>query len=138
MPRSTRADEAFGIYHALNRGNLRATIFHKEGDRPVPFELSKNIDKTPKSSVPVLSARKPWFPQGFSHLQPIALAFRGYPCMSMPAGAAPIEIVVSCAALVLGESSRESPESSPNPRFPREKMWFCSGGAGFELVEFES
>ena len=30
MPRSPRADEAGGLYHALNRGNLRATIFHKE------------------------------------------------------------------------------------------------------------
>ena len=26
MPRPPRADEALGIYHALNRGNLRATI----------------------------------------------------------------------------------------------------------------
>jgi hypothetical protein len=40
-----------------------------------PFELSKNIGNTPKSSVPVLSAQKPWFPQGFSHFLPIALAF---------------------------------------------------------------
>jgi putative transposase len=32
MPRSPRADEAGGLYHALNRGNLRATIFHKDGD----------------------------------------------------------------------------------------------------------
>ena len=32
MPRGPRADEAGGIYHALNRGNLRATIFHKEAD----------------------------------------------------------------------------------------------------------
>ena len=32
MPRPPRADEAFGIYHVLNRGNLRATIFHKEDD----------------------------------------------------------------------------------------------------------
>ncbi|MEQ1829557.1 MAG: transposase, partial [Pirellula sp.] len=37
MPRPQRADEALGIYHALNRGNLRATIFHKEGDY-VAFE----------------------------------------------------------------------------------------------------
>jgi hypothetical protein len=36
------------------------------------------------------------------------------------------------------ESSRESPESSPNPRLSRENMWFCSGGAGFELGKFES
>ena len=39
------------------------------------FELSKNIGKTLKSSVPVLSAAKPWFSQGFSHIWPIALAF---------------------------------------------------------------
>ncbi len=32
MPRPPRADEAGGLYHALNRGNLRANIFHKEAD----------------------------------------------------------------------------------------------------------
>jgi len=32
MPRAPRADEAGGLYHALNRGNLRAEIFHKEED----------------------------------------------------------------------------------------------------------
>ena len=32
MPRPPRADEAGGLYHALNRGNLRATIFHKDED----------------------------------------------------------------------------------------------------------
>jgi putative transposase len=32
-----RAHEAGGLYHALNRGNLRATIFHKVGDY-VAFE----------------------------------------------------------------------------------------------------
>ena len=37
MPRPPRADDAIGIYHALNRGNLRATIFHKEADY-VAFE----------------------------------------------------------------------------------------------------
>jgi hypothetical protein len=58
--------------------------------------------------------------------------------MSMPAGAAPGEIIVLCDALDPGESSRESLESSPNPRFSRENGWFCSGGTGFELVEFES
>ena len=30
MPRLRRADEAGGLYHALNRGNLRADIFKKE------------------------------------------------------------------------------------------------------------
>ena len=29
MPRSPRADEAGGFYHALKRGNLRVTIFHR-------------------------------------------------------------------------------------------------------------
>jgi hypothetical protein len=46
--------------------------------------------------------------------------------------------VVLCAALPPGESSSESPESSSNPRFFGENGWFCSGGAGFELLEFES
>ena len=32
VPRSPRADEAGGLYHALNRANLRATIFHNEED----------------------------------------------------------------------------------------------------------
>jgi putative transposase len=32
MPRPPRADEAGGLYHALNRGNLRADIFHDEDD----------------------------------------------------------------------------------------------------------
>jgi len=32
MPRQPRADEAGMIYHALNRGNRRQTIFHKDED----------------------------------------------------------------------------------------------------------
>lgn len=32
MPRTLRADEAGGLYHALNRGNSRAAIFCKEAD----------------------------------------------------------------------------------------------------------
>ena len=32
MLRPPRADEAGGVYHVLNRGNLRATIFHKNAD----------------------------------------------------------------------------------------------------------
>ena len=39
MPRPPRADEAGGLYHTLNRGNLRASIFHKEGD----FEAFEQI-----------------------------------------------------------------------------------------------
>ena len=37
MPRPLRADEAGGIYHALNRGNARQEIFHKVEDY-VAFE----------------------------------------------------------------------------------------------------
>lgn len=46
MPRPPRADEAFGIYHVLNRGNLRATIFHKDGDY-IAFEkiLSEGLER---------------------------------------------------------------------------------------------
>ena len=32
MPRPPRADESGAIYHALNRGNARQTIFHKAED----------------------------------------------------------------------------------------------------------
>lgn len=32
MPRQKRADEAGSIYHALNRGNARQKIFHKDED----------------------------------------------------------------------------------------------------------
>ncbi len=32
MPRAPRADEAGGLYHALNRGNARNEIFHKHED----------------------------------------------------------------------------------------------------------
>ena len=32
MPRPPRANEAGGIYHVLNRGNARSTIFHKDDD----------------------------------------------------------------------------------------------------------
>jgi putative transposase len=39
MGRPRRADEAGGIYHALNRGNARGTIFHK----PEDFEAFERI-----------------------------------------------------------------------------------------------
>ena len=39
MPRPPRADAAGGLYHALNRGNSRAEIFHKEAD----FEAFERI-----------------------------------------------------------------------------------------------
>jgi hypothetical protein len=48
------------------------------------FELFKNIGKTPKSSASVLSAQKPLFSQGFSHIGPIAWAsvpIHACPCL---------------------------------------------------------
>ena len=46
MPRPPRADEAGGLYHALNRGNLRATIFQKEGDYLAFLNiLAKGLDR---------------------------------------------------------------------------------------------
>ena len=39
MPRPKRADEAGGLYHALNRGNARAAVFHKDAD----FEAFERI-----------------------------------------------------------------------------------------------
>ena len=39
MPRPPRADEAGGLYHALNRGNARAPIFRKDAD----FEAFERI-----------------------------------------------------------------------------------------------
>ncbi|TWU38792.1 hypothetical protein Q31b_38700 [Novipirellula aureliae] len=32
MPRPPRADDASGICHVLNRGNLKAEIFYKDAD----------------------------------------------------------------------------------------------------------
>lgn len=45
MPRPRRADEGGAIYHALNRGNARSPIFHKEGDY-LAFEqiLAEGLD----------------------------------------------------------------------------------------------
>ena len=46
MPRPLRADEAGGLYPVLNRGNLRATLFHKDADfeafERIPYEVLQN------------------------------------------------------------------------------------------------
>ena len=71
---------------------------------------------------------------GFFAYRANCFGFPAYPCLSMPAGAAS-----SCALpcpLVSRLVSRQSRLGTT--RFSRENMWFCSGGAGFELVEFES
>ncbi|MFK8115212.1 MAG: hypothetical protein AB8B91_23625 [Rubripirellula sp.] len=39
MPRQPRDDQAGQIYHALNRGNQRQTLFHKADDF-IAFELN--------------------------------------------------------------------------------------------------
>jgi putative transposase len=46
MPRPPRADDAGGLYHVLNRGNTRATIFHQEADYEA-FEriLAEGLDR---------------------------------------------------------------------------------------------
>ena len=81
--------------------------------------------------------KKPGFPKVFAYWAN-CFGFPAYLCMSVPSGAAPGEIIVSCAALEPGASLCESPESSPKPRFSRGKMLFYSGCAGFELGKFES
>ena len=80
-------------------------------------------------SCPLRSKTK-GFPRGFR----ISGQLLWLSCLSMHVHACRCRVVL-CAALPPGESSSESPESSQNPRFSRENMLFCSGGAGFELSE---
>lgn len=48
MPRQKRADEAGVIYHALNRGNARQTIFHKDEDYEAFVRvLAEGLEKYP-------------------------------------------------------------------------------------------
>lgn len=48
MPRQKRVDEAGIIYHALNRGNARQTIFHKaEDDEAFIRVLAEGLEKYP-------------------------------------------------------------------------------------------
>ena len=44
MPRPPRADEAGGLYHALNRGNARTTIFRKDADYEACVPVSREIE----------------------------------------------------------------------------------------------
>jgi putative transposase len=48
MPRPKRADEANGIYHALNRGNARTKLFKKTADYEA-FEriLAEGLERYP-------------------------------------------------------------------------------------------
>ena len=58
MPRSRRADEASGIYHALNRGNARSDIFFKDGDYEV-FErvVAEGLEQYPVDLIAYLQPR---------------------------------------------------------------------------------
>ncbi len=48
MPRQKRADEAGAIYHALNRGNRRQTLFHKDEDYEAFHRvLQEGLEKYP-------------------------------------------------------------------------------------------
>lgn len=60
MPRPPRADEAGGLYHALNRGNLRADIFKQEVDfvgfEQILFEGPGHVYQQRYKSFPVQNA----------------------------------------------------------------------------------
>ena len=106
----------------------------QSGSFQVPLELfQEHWENTQKFGSCPLRSKTLVFPGFFASW---ANCF-GFLCLSMHVHACRC-CVVLCAALDPGESSSESPESSPNPRFSRENMLFCSGGAGFELGEFES
>ena len=48
MPRQKRADEAGVIYHALNRGNARQQIFHKQEDYEAFLRVvAEGLDRYP-------------------------------------------------------------------------------------------
>jgi putative transposase len=48
MPRTARASKGGYIYHVLNRGNARQTVFHKDGDYAAFFKLLREAsERTP-------------------------------------------------------------------------------------------
>jgi hypothetical protein len=105
---------------------------HLAKEKPLS-NSSKTQGKHPKVRFLSSALKNPGFPRVFR----ISGQLLWLSCLSMHVHACRC-CVVLCAALPPGESSSESPESSSNPRFSRENLLFCSGGAGFELVEFES
>ena len=125
----TEAGNVGTTEHTEARGNRLRVVFRGrvEGE----WYLSnhhKTLGKRPKVRFLSSPLKNPGFPRVFR----ISGQFLWLSCLSMHVHACRC-CVVLCAALDPGESSSESPESSPNPRFSRENMWFCSGGAGFEL-----
>ncbi|TWT91946.1 hypothetical protein [Stieleria varia] len=61
MPRPPRADEAGGLYHALNRGNLRATIFHKDADYAAFEWVQKKVAGVQKKVAGLFFASRSMF-----------------------------------------------------------------------------
>ncbi len=59
MSRPPRADEANGLYHALNRGNTRATMFHQEDD----YEAFQRIraDELSRHAMPASAGNRTHF-----------------------------------------------------------------------------
>ena len=51
MPRPPRADEANGLYHALNRGNGRARIFRKQADYEAFERITRRGDKETSKGI---------------------------------------------------------------------------------------
>ena len=99
----------------------------------VSLELFQKHWKTSKSSVPVLSAAKPWFSQGFSHFWAVPLEFcsaHATPCMAPAAlffaSRTQIRVVFRVARVVKTLGFCMSP------------VWYRSTpveAVGFELVE---
>jgi hypothetical protein len=148
-PRNTPNTRKQGVWEPRNTPNTRKQeitdcgLFLGGESREIGTfrTLQKHRENTQKFGSCPLRSKTLVFP-GFFAYWANCFGFPAYPCMSMPAGAAPGEIIVLCAALdptnISVSRASESPESSHNPRFSRENMWFCSGGAGFELGKFES
>ena len=107
----------------------------------VPFELQKTLGKHQKVRFLSSPLVNPGFPRVFrisGQFLWLSVPIHACPCLQV----LPLEKSSSCAALdptnISVSRASESPESSHKPRFSWENMWFCSGGAGFELGEFES
>jgi hypothetical protein len=92
-PRNTPNTRKQGVWEPRNTPNTRkqeitdcGLFLGGESRELVPFELFRNTGKTCKSSVPVLSAQKPWFSQGFWHFGEVPLAFlpiHACPCLQV-------------------------------------------------------
>jgi hypothetical protein len=71
--RSTPAPCSATIPSEIRSGSFESGSAKSLGGR-ISHPAAKNTGKTSKSSIPVLSAQKPCFPQGFSHFGDVPLA----------------------------------------------------------------